>query len=273
MKDRYAVFGNPIGHSKSPTIHQYFAEQTGQDMVYGIEQPETDQFSVRANTFFAQGAKGANVTAPFKLEAFKFADEVSPRAAQAGAVNTLCKLPSGKIMGDTTDGAGLLTDLQRQFGDLKGLSVLLLGAGGAARGVIGSLYSAGIASLCIANRSSEKALELADLFASYPSIKGVGLQDIPADNVDLIINSTSSSMTGVLPDIDSALFAQAKFVYDMAYKDELTSFLQWAYSINPKLRLSDGLGMLVGQAAESFYLWRGVRPNIEPVINLLRVAL
>jgi shikimate dehydrogenase len=273
MKDKYAVFGNPIGHSKSPMIHQCFAEQTGQAMVYGIEQPETDQFFVRATTFFAQGAKGANVTAPFKLEAFKFADEVSSRAALAGAVNTLCKLPSGKIMGDTTDGAGLVADLQRQFGNLTGLSVLLIGAGGAARSVIGSLYSAGIASLCIANRSTEKALELANLFATYPAIKGVGLADIPTDNFNLIINSASSSMTGLLPDIDSALFTQAKFVYDMAYKDELTSFLQWANSTNPTLRLSDGLGMLVGQAAESFYLWRGVRPDIEPVIDSLRITL
>jgi shikimate dehydrogenase len=273
VTDKFAVFGNPILHSKSPLIHGLFAKQTLQDMEYCIVQPAVDGFDAAAKKFFVDGASGANVTAPFKLDAYNFADELTTRAKEAGSVNTLKYLANGNILGDTTDGPGLVEDLRRQFGTLEGLSVLLLGSGGAARGVVGSLFAAGVAKMCIANRTAYKALELADIFAAHGDVYGVGLDEVPDSGIDLIINSTSSSMTDDLPAIDSKIFLQAQYIYDMAYKNKATSFMQWALQCNNALQVSDGLGMLVGQAAESFYIWRGVKPNIEPVIDALREQL
>jgi shikimate dehydrogenase len=273
VTDKFAVFGNPILHSKSPFIHELFARQTNQDIEYSIVQPAVDDFDSAINRFFADGASGANVTAPFKLDAFNFADQLTTRAKEAGSVNTLKVLAKGNILGDTTDGQGLVEDLFRQFGSLDGLSVLLLGSGGAARGVVGSLFTAGVAKICIANRTASKALELADIFASHGDICGIALDEVPYTGIDLIINSTSTSMTDDLPAIDSKVFTQAQYIYDMAYKDKATSFMQWALQCNNTLQVSDGLGMLVGQAAESFYIWRGIKPNIEPVIDALRKQL
>ena len=273
MTDKFAVFGNPILHSKSPFIHGLFAKQTLQDLQYCIVQPAVEEFNSAIKQFFADGAIGANVTAPFKLDAFNFADQLTTRAKEAGSVNTLMALENGDILGDTTDGQGLVEDLCRQFGALNGLSVLLLGSGGAARGVVGSLFAAGVAKICIANRTASKALELADIFSTHGDIYGMGLDAVPHTGIDLIINSTSSSMTDDLPAIDGKVFRQVQYIYDMAYKDKETSFMQWALQCNNTLQVSDGLGMLVGQAAESFYIWRGVKPNIEPVIDALREQL
>jgi shikimate dehydrogenase len=273
VTDKFAVFGNPILHSKSPFIHGLFAKQTLQDLDYCIIQPAVEEFDTAIKQFFADGASGANVTAPFKLDAFNFADQLTIRAKEAGSVNTLMVLENGNILGDTTDGQGLVEDLRRQFGALDGLSVLLLGSGGAARGVVGSLFAAGVSKICIANRTSSKALELADIFSAHGDIYGIGLDAVPHVGIDLIINSTSSSMTDDLPAIDDKVFRHVQYIYDMAYKDKATSFMQWALQCNNTLQVSDGLGMLVGQAAESFYIWRGVKPNIEPVIDALREQL
>ena len=273
MTDKFAVFGNPISHSKSPFIHALFAKQTSQDMMYSIVQPAVDEFKTAAKAFFAEGASGANVTAPFKLDAFNFADQLTTRAKEAGSVNTLKLLEDGTILGDTTDGPGLVQDLCRQFGALDGLSILLLGSGGAARGVIGSLFASGVAKICIANRTVSKARELAEIFSAHGEVYGIGLDEVPLSGIDLIINSTSSSMTDELPAIDDKVFNQVKYIYDMAYKDTVTSFIKWGLQCNNTLQVSDGLGMLVGQAAESFYIWRGVKPSIEPVITVLRKQL
>jgi shikimate dehydrogenase len=272
--DKYAVFGHPIRHSKSPFIHKMFAQQTSQNIDYGIVEPGVDDFGGAIENFFKQGALGANVTAPFKLNAFKFAGELSVRAKEAGSVNTLKRLDDGGILGDTTDGPGLVGDLIRQFGSLQGLKVLLLGAGGAARGVIGSLFAAGVGDICVANRTLCKAQDLVSVFSLHGEIVAVELQGIPhTTTFDLIINSTSSSMTDSLPEVSSQIFHAARFTYDMAYKDTATRFQRWAMQHNSNVQTSDGLGMLVGQAAESFYIWRGVKPDIEPVIKALRATL
>ncbi|MFT4995292.1 MAG: shikimate dehydrogenase [Paraglaciecola sp.] len=271
--DRYAVFGNPIGQSKSPVIHRMFAQQLAQVIRYDAIEPARDEFQASIADFFANGGLGANVTAPFKLEAFNLASELTQRASLAGAVNTLKCLRDGKILGDNTDGQGLLEDLCRQFGSLSGLNILLLGAGGAARGVIAPLLSQDVAAICIANRTEQKAQALAQQFQPLGNVLGCGLKVLPRSNFDLIINSTSSSMTGDVPDIKLSALGTLRFAYDMFYQDQPTSFMQWISQHNTKIQLSDGLGMLVGQAAESFYVWRGVRPNIMPVIKKLRSKL
>lgn len=268
--DRYAVFGNPISHSKSPLIHKLFAEQTKQAIEYGRQEPAADQFSTAIKAFFAQGYLGANVTAPFKLDAFRFADELTPRAKMAEAVNTLSKRKDGAVLGDNTDGEGLVQDLQRLWGTLTGKRLLLIGAGGATRGIILPLFTAGTASMHIANRTAHKAQNLADKFSASGTISGSGFADIPAGDFDGIINCTSSSLDGDLPDVSESIFLPAEFAYDMTYKSQDTSFMHWASETNDNIAVSDGLGMLVGQAAESFYLWRHVRPDIEPVINVVR---
>jgi shikimate dehydrogenase len=271
--DRYAVFGNPIVQSKSPVIHRMFADQLAQDLSYAAIEPARDEFQPAITDFFAHGSLGANVTAPFKLEAFNFASELTQRASLAGAVNTLKRLTDGKVLGDNTDGQGLVEDLCRQFGSISGLNILLLGAGGAAQGVIAPLFSAGVTAICIANRTEQKAQTLAQRFASHGNAHGCSLDVLPGADFDLIINSTSSSMTGDVPGIHPSAIENARYAYDMFYQDRPTSFMQWTLQSNTNIQVSDGLGMLVGQAAESFYVWRGVRPNITPVINKLRSNL
>jgi shikimate dehydrogenase len=268
--DRYAVFGNPIAHSKSPLIHKLFAEQTKQVIEYGRQEPAEDKFSSSIKAFFDQGCLGANVTAPFKLDAFRFADELTARAKMAEAVNTLSKRKDGTVLGDNTDGEGLVQDLQRLWGSLVSKRLLLIGAGGATRGIIQPLFAAGVASIHIANRTAHKAQKLADKFSISGDVSGSGFANIAADAFDGIINCTSSSLDGNLPDVSPNIFLQAEFAYDMTYKSEHTSFMRWASATNSNIAVSDGLGMLVGQAAESFYLWRHVRPDIEPVINAVR---
>lgn len=264
----YAVAGNPISHSKSPAIHKRFAEQTNQRMHYGRLQPEVNSFAQAAQAFFAAGGKGMNVTVPFKLDAQNLADVLTPRAQLAGAVNTLWKT-EGKIFGDNTDGAGLVRDLLAQGIALHNARILLIGAGGAARGVIGPLLEQSPKSLIIANRSSSKAVELVKLFANLAAAKEVALESRTLADLedaaktlypfDLVINATAAGLTDESPLTLKAvgnIFVPSSFAYDMVY-GKTTAFMQQA--LQRGARVSDGLGMLVEQAADAFLLWRGAQ--------------
>lgn len=270
--DRYGVFGNPIGHSKSPLIHRLFAEQTDQALSYEPLLAPLDDFIGFARAFFAEG-RGGNVTVPFKEEAYRLADELSERARRAGAVNTLKKLDDGRLLGDNTDGAGLVRDLTVNAGlNLANARILLLGAGGAVRGVLEPLLACQPRALVIANRTVAKAEQLAQEFAELGPVAASGF-DWLSEPVDLIINGTSASLAGELPPLDPSLIQPGHTVcYDMMYAKEPTAFNRWA-SEHGAARCIDGLGMLVEQAAEAFYLWRGVRPNSEPVLAELRRQL
>jgi shikimate dehydrogenase len=266
MTDRYAVFGHPIAHSKSPQIHTAFARQTGQDMTYEAILAPLDGFAESVAAFIAAGGRGANVTVPFKEEAFKLANRLSPRAQRAGAVNTLMFDADG-ILGDNTDGAGLVADLTRNLHSaLSGKHVLLLGAGGAARGVIEPLLDQQPAALVIANRTVSRAKELAELFGRGVRACGFDAADTP---FDLVINATAASLAGDLPPLSPRVFTADTLAYDMMYGRD-TPFLDFARTHGA--RTADGLGMLVEQAAEAFHLWRGVRPDTAPVIAALHTA-
>ncbi len=270
--DRYVVFGNPIGHSKSPLIHRLFAEQTAQQLDYSTSLAPLDDFSDFARAFFREG-RGANVTVPFKEEAYRLADSLTERAQRAGAVNTLSKLADGTLLGDNTDGAGLVRDLTVNAGfSLKGKRILILGAGGAVRGALEPLLAEGPASVTIANRTVEKAELLAELFSDLGPVAASGF-DWLHEPVDLIINATSASLAGELPPIASSLIEPGKTLcYDMMYSKEPTPFCVWA-SGHGAGQVMDGLGMLAEQAAEAFYLWRGVRPDTAPALAELRRLL
>ncbi len=270
--DQYVVFGNPIGHSKSPLIHRLFAEQTGQQLEYATLLAPLDDFAGVARDFFAQG-RGANVTVPFKEEAYRLCDSLTRRAQRAGAVNTLCKQADGSLLGDNTDGAGLVRDLTVNAGvSLKGKRILLLGAGGAVRGALEPLLAEQPATVVIANRTVEKAEQLAAAFADLGPVSASGF-DWLEESVDLIINATSASLSGELPPISASLIEPGRTVcYDMMYGKEPTTFCRWASEQGAVLVL-DGLGMLAEQAAEAFYLWRGVRPDSAPVLAELRRQL
>ncbi|MES2368426.1 MAG: shikimate dehydrogenase [Pseudomonadota bacterium] len=264
MTDRYAVFGHPIAHSKSPQIHTAFARQTGQDMTYEAILAPLDGFANSVAAFIAAGGRGANVTVPFKEEAFRLASRLSPRAQRAGAVNTLMFDADG-ILGDNTDGAGLVADLTRNLlCTIVGKRVLLLGAGGAARGVIEPLLDQQPAALVIANRTVSRAEELAELFGRDVRACSFDAADTP---FDLVINATAASLAGDLPPLSPRVFTPDTLAYDMMYGRD-TPFLDFARTHGA--RTADGLGMLVEQAAEAFYLWRGVRPDTAPVIASLR---
>ncbi|WP_110666401.1 shikimate dehydrogenase [Salinicola halophilus] len=270
MTDRYAVFGNPIGHSRSPTIHAAFAEQTGEAMRYAaIEAPKAD-FAGAWRRFVAEGGSGANVTVPFKEAAFELADTLTARARLAGAVNTLSVDADGATHGDTTDGVGLVRDLAFHAAPLDGARVLLLGAGGASRGVIEPLLAANVTSLTIANRTVAKARALAELFAECGEIDGCGFEDVTGP-FDVVINATSASLAGDLPPLPDDLFLDGGVAYDMMYAAEPTVFLRWAGDRGA--RTLDGLGMLIEQAAASFALWRGVTPETRALREQLRRAL
>jgi len=266
--DKYAVFGNPIGHSKSPFIHTLFARQTHEDISYQAIAAPLDDFAGELKHFFAAGGKGCNVTVPSKEQAFAAADILTPRAQLAGAVNTLKLTDDNLIIGDNTDGAGLVQDLKNFHVDIKGARILLLGAGGAARGVCGPLLDEQPAELVIANRTFSKAQTLADIFAEKGNISAAEFSSLRGD-FDLIINSTSASLSGDLPPIESSLVRPETAVYDMMYGAGDTVFLAWAKQAGSRLTL-DGLGMLVGQAAESFAVWRGIRPGSKQVMAELR---
>ncbi|TVZ41713.1 shikimate dehydrogenase [Alteromonadaceae bacterium 2753L.S.0a.02] len=267
---RYCVFGNPIEHSKSPEIHQAFAEQTQQHLEYTRELVEVDAFAAAAEKFFEDGGSGANVTVPFKQDAFQFAQLLTDRAQLAGAVNTLARLEDGEIIGDNTDGAGLVHDIvQRLEWPIEAGKILLLGAGGAVRGVLLPLLQQNPQMIAIANRTRSKAEELAEQFSAFGKVAGYSYNNLPSEPFDIIINGTSASISGDVPPVHFACFGENTAVYDMMYGEELTPFLEFARDMGVK-KYSDGLGMLVGQAAESFRLWRGVEPEVLPVLNKLR---
>ncbi|MEH0743319.1 shikimate dehydrogenase [Vibrio cholerae] len=269
--DRYVVFGNPISQSKSPFIHTLFARQTNQALTYQAQQPEIGTFKTAVTEFFAAGGKGCNITAPFKEEAFQFATRLTERAQLAGAVNTLKKLDDGDIIGDNTDGEGLVQDLLAQQVVLKGARILLLGAGGAARGVIKPLLDQHPHSIVIANRTKAKASQLAELFAEFGVVQAASLEEVET-GFDVIINSTSSGLSGELPAVSPTIFQGCQVVYDMVYRAGKTPFNAWAEQSGAPVSY-DGLGMLVGQAAESFMLWRGLRPGTKQVLRELRKNL
>ena len=271
MTARYAVFGNPIDHSMSPRIHAQFARETGQDLSYEAILAPLDGFGACVTQFRQGDGLGANITVPFKEQAYALCTQRSTRAELAGAVNTI-KFEAHTIWGDNTDGAGLVADLTRNLGvTLAGTRILLLGAGGAARGVIGPLLDSAPAQLVIANRTASRAHALAAHFSTHSkqSVTGSGLDELTG-NFDLIINATSASLAGELPALPATLFTPDLLAYDMMYGQTLTPFLQLAQQHGA--RIADGLGMLVEQAAEAFYVWRGVRPDTQAVIAGLRAA-
>lgn len=272
MTDYYVVFGNPIGHSKSPLIHRLFAEQTGQALEYTTSLAPLDDFTAFAKAFFEKG-RGANVTVPFKEQAFRLASTLTERAQRAGAVNTLIKQADGSIRGDNTDGAGLVRDLTVNYGvALKGKRILILGAGGAVRGALEPLLAEQPEVIVIANRTVEKAEQLAKEFADLGPVFPSGF-DWLEESVDIIINATSASLSGELPPISPSLIqAGETFCYDMMYSNEPTAFCRWATEHKAGQSV-DGLGMLVEQAAEAFFQWRGVRPESAPVLAELRRLL
>ena len=270
MTDSYCVFGNPIGHSKSPLIHAAFARQTGEDISYVARLAPHAGFAESVKDFIAAGGRGANVTIPFKEEAYRLADHLTPRAKLAGAVNTLSF--NETVIGDNTDGAGLLRDITINLNHpVAGKRILLLGAGGAARGAIGPLLEQGPATLVIANRTAQKARDLAEHFATLGNVSGGAYSALSGQIFDIVINATSASLGGELPPLPAGLFARSSLAYEMMYGRGDTPFLLYARE-EGATRLSDGLGMLVEQAAEAFYLWRGVRPDAAPVMASLRSA-
>lgn len=268
MPDRYAVFGHPVGHSRSPWIHARFAALTGQALSYEARDVPAGDFPAALAAFLAEGGKGLNITVPHKLAAFAAAETLTPRAQRAGAVNTLAARVDG-LLGDNTDGAGLLRDLQQNLGlDLAGKRLLLVGAGGAARGVLAPLLAARPASLVIANRDAGKAVSLAAGFAADGPVRGVALA-MAHGPFDIVINATSASLAGEVPVLPEDAVGNGSFCYDMAYGTGPTAFMRWV-TAHGAGGVADGLGMLVEQAAESFALWRGVRPPTGPVLSELR---
>jgi shikimate dehydrogenase len=267
--DRYAVCGYPVKHSKSPRIHRLFAEQCGQNLVYTALEVPPDNFSATATDFFAHGGKGLNCTVPLKELAWRFAARHTPRAARSKAVNTLALQADGAILGDNTDGAGLVADLIGNHGiALRGARILILGAGGASRGIIGPLLEQSPGATVIANRTVAKALQLADEFGKCGILRGSSFEELAGQRFDLIVNATSASLSDDLPPLPEHLLNSNGCCYDLAYGNEPTAFVRWGRRQGAAQSL-DGLGMLVEQAAEAFYLWRGVRPLTQPVIALL----
>ncbi len=275
MTDRYAVVGNPVEHSRSPAIHAMFAEQTGHDLTYERLLAPLDGFEPALRAFAAAGARGCNVTVPFKFEAFALAATRTERAQLGGAVNTL-RFDEGGWTGDNTDGAGLVNDIQKNAGrPLAGLQVLLVGAGGAGAGVLGSLIAAGPARITVVNRSVDKALALVTSHAHLGQTLDVGLvaaalADAPAAQ-DVVVNATSTSLAGAASPVDARVLKPGALALDMMYGPKAQGFLDWAAAHGAEPR--DGLGMLVEQAAEAFFFWRGVRPDTAPVLASLRAAL
>lgn len=269
MTDRYAVIGNPIAHSKSPIIHAEFARQTGEDISYTAILAPLDGFAATLNHFRAEGGKGLNITVPFKQEAFGLATTRTERATLAQAVNTI-KFANDTILGDNTDGAGLVRDIQENLQyPMQDKRILLMGAGGAARGVMLPILSQHPLSVTIANRTPEKAVALQQQFSAYGAVSGGDYDDLAGREFDLVINATSSSLSDALPPLPAGVFARHSLAYDMMYGKGLTPFLAFARA-QGATQLADGLGMLVEQAAESFFVWRGVRPATQPVIALLK---
>ena len=271
--DQYRVYGNPIKQSRSPFIHQYFAKETEQQLNYQSELVAVDGFDKKIRKFISEQGKGANITVPFKEQALAICDQLSERARLAGAVNTLSFI-DGQILGDNTDGLGLVQDLQRNNVKLKNSRILLLGAGGAAKGVILPLLECHPQMIVVANRTVSKAESICKQFnvdKNNSKLKACGFDDVVND-FDIIINATSASLSGQVPSIPAQIISTDVVCYDMVYGRELTPFLMWAKEQGSD-HLIDGLGMLVGQAAESFAIWREVKPEVESVIASLRKSL
>ncbi len=271
MSDLYAVIGNPVAHSKSPEIHAAFAQQVSQDIVYKRLFCELGAFNATVRAFLAEGGKGLNVTVPFKHDAFAFATRHSTRAAQASAVNVLAFDTGGGVAGDNTDGAGLVRDISVNLGcALRGKAVLLLGAGGASFGVVGPLLAEAPRTLVIANRTVSKAETLVQRFAASAAgcaLSCAAYSALVGQQFDVVVNATSAGLRGDMPVLPEKLFAADALAYDMVY-GKTTPFMQYAQAQGAIV--ADGLGMLVEQAAESFLIWRGVRPATAPVMALLR---
>ena len=273
MTDRYMVVGNPIAHSKSPQIHTLFAQQTQQDILYTKLKVEHGTFPEVVANFREMGGKGLNITVPYKHEAWDLADERSSRAELAGAVNTIQIREDGSYCGENSDGIGLFRDLSDNNGVLiEDKKVLVLGAGGAVRGILEPLLAANPSQLTITNRTAERAEDLAELFAEYGNVDGGGFDELDGQHYDLVINGTSASLKGKMPPLPFDLLAEGATCYDMMYSAEPTPFMEWANEYGAD-KVLDGLGMLVEQAAESFEIWRGVRPQTAPVIQQLRDEL
>lgn len=271
--DRYGVMGNPIAHSKSPMIHSLFASQTKQSLSYEAILVEIGAFNEAVEAFRATGGKGLNVTVPFKRDAWKRVDERSPCAELAGAVNTIVVRDDGSLLGDNTDGTGLVRDIRDNLKlPLAGKNILILGAGGAVRGILGPILEEKPASVTIANRTPVRAQELADAFEEFGTIDGCGFDELDGSSFDIVINGTSASLKGEVPPLPDALLAKGALCYDMMYGAAPTAFMEWADDHNSS-HIADGLGMLVEQAAESFLLWRGVKPQTAPVIKAVRESL
>ncbi|MGV2873184.1 shikimate dehydrogenase [Colwellia sp. E150_009] len=265
--DQYRVFGNPIKQSRSPFIHQCFAEETSQLLNYETQFAELDGFNQAVAKFINQGGKGANVTAPFKEQAMAMCDELTAHAKFSGAVNTLT-FKDGKIYGDTTDGVGLVNDLLANNVKLENKRILLLGAGGASKGVVLPLLDQNPESITIANRTVSKAQSIVEQYTNKP-LSACSFDEANEQVFDIIINATSAGLTGKGLPIAESLITTNSICYDMTYGKDLTPFLQKAKALNAK-KVIDGLGMLVGQAAESFYIWRGIKPNVDSVILKLK---
>jgi shikimate dehydrogenase len=267
--DRYAVLGQPIAHSKSPRIHQLFAEQTSERLQYSALEVPAEQFTDVVTSFFANGGQGLNCTVPLKELAWAYAEIKTERAQLAKAVNTLALQQDGSILGDNTDGVGLVTDLKNNHDiALTGMRILILGAGGASRGIIGPLLVEEPEQIVIVNRTFAKAQQLVTEFAGKGRVSACGYSDLNGQLFDLIINATSSSLTDELPPLPDGLLASQGSCYDLAYSNKATVFVRWGLE-HKALKSLDGLGMLVEQAAEAFYNWRGIRPQTKPIIDLL----
>ncbi|HEX2791643.1 MAG TPA: shikimate dehydrogenase [Steroidobacteraceae bacterium] len=271
--DRYAVIGHPIAHSRSPQIHALFARQTQQNMIYDAIDVAPEQLALRLREFFASGGRGLSVTVPHKEAVIACCASSSARVRIAGAANTIVREPAGALRADNTDGAGLVRDLTHNLGiAVDARRVLLLGAGGAARGVLAPLLELKPRELVIANRSVERALALASAFAPLGAVRGSGFAQLDGIHFDLIVNATAASLQGEIPPLPPSVLGATTICYDLFYAGNATRFTQWALE-HGAAQAHMGLGMLVEQAAESFYLWRGVRPDTAPVLSALAARI
>jgi shikimate dehydrogenase len=269
VPDQYGVAGHPVSHSWSPFIHGMFAKSTAQNLVYRLFDITSDNFRRETLRLFTSGVRGLNVTLPHKQAAAELVNELTPRAARAQAVNTIAFFEDTTLLGDNTDGLGLTTDLERNMKvTLADKRVLILGAGGAVRGVLGPLLERELREVVIANRTPAKAQKLAAEFADLGQISGCGFSELRGPSYDLIINATSASLQGDMPLIPAGVVGEQTVCYDMAYGRGQTPFTLWAQSLHAA-RATKGWGMLVEQAAESFLLWRGIRPQTQPVLEAL----
>jgi len=269
MTDRYGVIGHPIAHSKSPVIHRLFAGQTGQDISYEAFDIAPEELDGQLRALIAAGIRGLNVTVPHKQAVARLCPRLSPRARLAGAVNTLIVAADGTLDGENTDGTGLVTDLRANLrARLAGTSILILGAGGATRGIVPALFEAGPREIVIANRTLDRAVQLAREFRALGTIAACGFAELAGSTYDLVINATSAGLQGDVPPFPASIAGPGTLCYDLSYAMQDTPFVAWAKASGAG-RVAQGWGMLVEQAAESFRLWRGVRPDTRPVIARL----